>query len=350
MRTNKTKSSDNIVPIFFATDDNYLPYLSVALRSMIDNASRDYTYNIYILNSGLKDSYVKSIMDYAEAGFNIEFVNVSDKMKNVAADLDTRDYYTKTTYYRFFIQPMFPQYDKALYLDADIVIPGDISKLYNMDLGDNLIGGILEQIVASTKEFRDYSKIVLGLDYTKYFNAGIMVMNLKKFREVDIEKQFISMIKKYHFDTIAQDQDYLNFIAKDKVKSIDLSWNKEPLEDGYAGELNLIHYALFKKPWTYYGIKYEDYFWKYAEKTDFYQMLLEKRDSHTLAQKQADSEAHVNLKKRAVHICGLSHTFYNVLVAKPIQNSETNSNRFGFDNDFENDFDSDDTLLANAIS
>lgn len=321
---NKPIGRKKIVPIFFAVDDNYFPFLTVALRSMIDNASRDYTYNIHILNSGLSEHNQKEALAFKEKGFNIKLEDVNSKMKVVGADLDTRDYYTKTTYYRFFIQSMFPMYNKALYLDADIIINGDISQLYNFDLGDNILGGVLEQIVASTQEFRQYSRKVLGLDYTNYFNAGILVMNLKKFRENDIEYRFVSMIKKYHFDTIAQDQDYLNFLVKDKVCHIPLSWNKEPLDDGYTGELNLIHYALFKKPWTYFGIKNEDYFWKYAQKTSFYDMLIAMRANYTAEQRANDEQAHINLKLRANHICTLDHTFYNVLV-KQQQNQQSGS-------------------------
>ncbi|MEG1804296.1 MAG: glycosyltransferase family 8 protein [Clostridia bacterium] len=316
----------NKIPIFFAVDDNYVPYLTVALRSLIDNANQENKYSVYILNNGLNTTNKDIIYSYQCDNFEIEFVNVCERLASCCDALDTRDYYTKTTYFRFFIQTLFPQYDKALYLDADIVVLGDISKLYNVEIGDNFLGAIPEQIVASVKEYRDYSKIVLGLDYRKYFNAGILVMNLKKFREYDIEQCFIQMIKTYKFETIAQDQDYLNFIAKDKVTYIPLSWNKECVQDGYKGELNLIHYALFKKPWTYYGIKYDKYFWQYAVKTVFYDLLFQKREKYTNEQRSKDKLGSVNLKLRAKRICKLEHTFYKKLVVKNYQEPKLESN------------------------
>lgn len=305
------QTKKEIIPIFFATDDNYFPYLAVALKSLIQNANKKYTYNIYVLNNGIKEEYKQILLDYANEIFNIKFEDVNERLSLVSNALDTRDYYSKTTYYRFFIQKMFPEYDKALYLDADIIVKGDISEFYNIDIGENFIGAIEEQIVASVKEYREYSKTVLGLDYKKYFNAGILIMNLKKFREYDIEKVFTSMIATYRFDTIAQDQDYLNFILKDKVYYVDKCWNKESISDGYKGEPKLIHYALFKKPWTYYGMKYDKDFWFYAKQTVFYDMLIKKRENHTEEDKINDKKGSVELKKRAKRICKLEHTFIN---------------------------------------
>ncbi|MEG1706012.1 MAG: glycosyltransferase family 8 protein [Clostridia bacterium] len=304
---------NTIIPIFFATDDNYVPFLAVALRSMIDNANKEYQYKIYILNAGLNDTNTKIISDYQRSGFEINFVNVTKMMSGLTDDLDTRDYYTKTTYFRFFIEPMFPQYDKALYLDADIVVLGDISQLYFTEVGDNIIGAIPEQIVASTPEYREYSQTVLGLDYHKYFNAGILVMNLKAFRKAKIEKTFISMIQKYHFDTIAQDQDYLNFIVKDKVTYIDFSWNKECNNYAICEKPNLIHYALFKKPWTYYGMMYDECFWQYAKQTVFFDMLWQRRINHTNEDKQKDELADINLHLRALKICASDYVFSKVV-------------------------------------
>ncbi len=305
------KIKKEIIPIFFASDDNYFPCLTVALKSLIVNANKNYIYNIHILNNGIKDEYKKILLDYSNEIFNITFNDVNESLKNVSNALDTRDYYSKTTYYRFFIQKMFPEYDKALYLDSDIIVKGDISEFYNIDIGDNHVGAIEEQIVASVKEYRDYSKIVLGLDYKKYFNAGILIINLKKFRESNIEKIFVDMIATYRFDTIAQDQDYLNFILKDKVYYVDKCWNKENIRDGYKCEPKLIHYALFKKPWTHYGLKYDNEFWYYAKQTVFYDTLIKKRENYTQEQRNNDKKANKELKKRAKRICKSELTFIN---------------------------------------
>ena len=66
-------SRNKTIPIFFATDDNYIPYLEVALRSLVENASKAYTYNIHILNTGLKEENKDAILKLANKNFNILF-------------------------------------------------------------------------------------------------------------------------------------------------------------------------------------------------------------------------------------------------------------------------------------
>ena len=122
------------ISLFFALDDNYCPYLSVALDSIMKNANKDYNYDAYVLATYLSQENKEILKARALDNFNIEFVDMNEKLEKIASMLHTRDYYSKTTYYRLFIPNMFPNLDKALYLDADIIVPGDISELYNIDL------------------------------------------------------------------------------------------------------------------------------------------------------------------------------------------------------------------------
>ena len=117
------------IPIFTASDDNYMPFVAVTLESMIANASKDYNYTFKILHSGVSQENVDKIMKYNKDNFSIEFVDVRELLKDVMERLHTCIYYTQTTYYRLFISNLYPQYDKVLYIDCDVVVRGDISKL-----------------------------------------------------------------------------------------------------------------------------------------------------------------------------------------------------------------------------
>ena len=75
----------------------------------------------------------------------ISFDNVSDFLVSIENKMPIRDYYNMTTYFRFFIAEMFPEYDKAIYLDSDTVVQGDISELYRTELGDCWVGACHEQ-------------------------------------------------------------------------------------------------------------------------------------------------------------------------------------------------------------
>ena len=289
------KTTKPIVPIFYAADENYLPYLIVSMSSLIANADRNYAYRIYILTTGFSETAQAKLQKYADADFEIECVNISHRMEEVKNALQLRDYYTGATYYRIFIAEMFPQYEKAIYLDSDTVILGAISDLYNVDVTDTLVGAVADGAVAAVPEFRVYTKEVLGIDYRKYFNAGVLLMNLKKFREDGFYQKFCLLLKTYKFK-VAQDQDYLNVICKDKVTLIGEEWNRMPIGGADGRQPKLIHYNLTLKPWHYDNILFQEYFWKYARSTVDYERILAALQEYTDEKKSKDAESETMLR------------------------------------------------------
>ena len=126
------------IPIFFSTDDKYIPYLDVAISSLIANASEAFDYRIIILNTGLNEENVHKIMQNEKKGFKIDFVDISADVQNIRSRLKNVYHFSIVTYYRLFIASLFPQYDKVIYLDCDLVVLGDISELYHTELDDNI--------------------------------------------------------------------------------------------------------------------------------------------------------------------------------------------------------------------
>ena len=252
-----------VVRLFFTLDDNYIPFLSTTLASIVEHASPEYKYQITIIHDGLSLESKKAIKAYHKDNIAISFFNVSVKVNSLAVRLDVRDYYTITTYYRLFLPDLFPTLSKGLYLDSDIVLCDDVAKLYFTDLGDNLVGAIPDASVQLFPEFSNYVEKVLDVDHPKYFNAGVLLMNFKALRSFGLERRFLALIKKVTFK-VAQDQDVLNYLCKDKVTYIDKRWNVMPLGEEVPDPY-LIHYNLMFKPWNLKNIMYEDRFFKYAE-------------------------------------------------------------------------------------
>lgn len=285
----KITENRETIPLFFAVDDNYLPFLSIALKSIRENSSRDYDYRIYVLHSGLRADYTETILRMSEEGFEISFENVTERLKEISSLLHMRDYYTCTTYFRIFIAGMFPQYDKALYLDSDMVILGDIAELYHTELGDNLVAAAPCEGVNSFEVYKDYVRLVGGLNPDYYFNAGMLLMNLKAFREENFYGQFAELLKLYKF-TVIQDEDYLNVLCQDRVLRLPRCWNKTPVGKDILSrdELRIVHFLMTWKPWRYTDIPYQEYFWEYAEKTEFYPLLKEMLRSTTYATMDKD--------------------------------------------------------------
>ena len=284
--------SKNVIPIFFAVDDGYIPFLAVTIESILENASEENFYEIKVLYTNISSDYMKRIKKLEKDNLKIEFVNLNYYIDSIKDKLYTRDYYSKTTYFRLFIPSLYPQYDKALYLDADIVLNADVAELYNIDIKDNLVGAAPDEVVGFTPIYREYVEKVVGVSsYKHYFNAGVLIMNLKALREFNFQEKFLYLLEKVTF-TVAQDQDYLNRICKGRVYFLDVVWDKMPVGRRTIAnqDIKLVHYNFAQKPWHYETVLYEEYFWKYAEKTDFIDQIRKEQSAYSDEKKAIDDE------------------------------------------------------------
>ena len=297
------------IPIFFSTDDTYIPYLDVAIRSLIANADRNYHYRIIVLNTGLELCNIAKIKENIQPGFAIEFVDISNRVEHIMTYFKEVYHFSVPAYYRLFIASLFPQYDKILYLDCDIVVLGDIAELYNTPLGSNILGAAPEQHVQNTAEFRYYARVALGLDPDTYVNSGVLLMNLEAFRESHIEEQFIELITKYNFDLLDPDQAYLNYLCRGKIHTLPNGWNKEPLDIPCEGKKNIVHYALYKKPWQYDDVIDGHCFWQYAKQSLFYSRILENRAAFGSEERAKKDAAAREILQRAKRIVESDCTF-----------------------------------------
>lgn len=289
------------IPIFFATDNNYAPFLAVSLKSIFENASKKYFYKIYVLTSNLHQDLRDRINKVMIENSSIDYVDITDKLERIKNKLHLRDYYSMETYFRFFIADMFPQYKKVIYLDCDIAVVGDISEFYNTHISNYLVAAVKDQVFEQYKCFGDYANKVLGLRTRKVFNAGVLLMNTKLFRAYKVLDKFTKLLSFYKF-RVTQDEDYLNVICKDKVKYLSQGWNKMPFDNKEFNpkKLRLIHYNLSLKPWHYDNVLYQEEFWKYAAMTDFYEDIKLQLKYYSDENKAKDDLAFERLKNIAL--------------------------------------------------
>lgn len=301
------------IPIFFSTDDNYIPFLDVAIASLIANASKDYEYRIIVLNTGLKQDNVRKIKQNERAGFQIDFIDISNEVENIKSRFKDVYHFSVVTYYRLFIASLFPQYDKVVYLDCDLVVLGDISELYRMELGDHIFGAAPEEFVQNTKEFRQYAESALGVNPDGYVNAGVLLMNLKEFRKNRIEEQFVQLITEHDFDLLDPDQAYLNYLCSGKILVLPNGWNKEPMPLDCDGKKNIVHYALYKKPWQYDDVIDGEHFWNYAIHSPFYEQICQRRQAFGEKERAEKEAASKEILLHAMKIVNSDNTFSKIL-------------------------------------
>lgn len=297
------------IPIFFSTDDNYVPFLEVTIRSLIANASKDYQYKIIVLNTGLNEENMAKVEALENDNFSIEFADISDHVKDIEHKLPNQYHFGLATWYRLFIQSLFPQYDKILYLDCDIIVLGDISELYFTDLEGNTIGGVIENWILHSPIFSLYTKEAVGVESKNYINAGIMIMDLAKFREQKIEERFVNLINTYNFNVIDPDQAYINYLCKGKIKYLPFEWNRTPLEMVECSEPKIVHYALGAKPWHIPNMFLGSYFWDYAKDSAFYENILSIKDSFDDLARLKKERAGIDIQIQAIEYANSENTF-----------------------------------------
>ena len=310
-------NNNSVIPIFYACDDAFVKFTVVSIKSLLDNADKSRRYHIYVLNAGISDEMKNEVYKLKNDYADIEFICVKEQVEKIGTSLPLRDYYSKTTYFRLFIAEMFPEYDKAIYIDSDTIVLGDISEFYDHDLGDKLVGACHEQAMVQTEVYGNYVEKVMGISRYNYFNAGHILINCKKFREENVLKQFIDLLKVYTF-TVTQDEDYLNVICHNRVLWIFDGWNTEvygelPVNES---EIKMIHYIMVNKPWHYHECRLKEPFWKYAKQTDVYNSILDELNDYSDECKARDKAGAERLAKTAEEEAKREDTYIKLVSGK----------------------------------
>ena len=286
-------TSGKTIPIVFATDKKFVPYMSVAITSLIENSSPENNYDIVILYNDIDKYNQNKLENLCTENISIRFFNMSEIMKQYKDLWYIHWHYSEAMYYRFIIPQIFSNYQKVLYLDGDIVINCDIAELYDINIENNWIGAIIENSMKHPKSPAfNYIEKTLKLDKNKYFSSGIMVFNIEQLSKINLFEKCISVLKDLK-TPLFPDQDVLNIICNNHTKYIDITYNLQWNIINYYKNIEtyipqetvkqieeakkhpkIIHYCGAFKAWKRPDLPYAEYFWHYARKSPFYEEIL----------------------------------------------------------------------------
>lgn len=277
------------VPVIFACNEKYAPYMSVTIASLIANASPDRHYSLFIIYNDILPETRQTILSQETRNVRIKFVWVGDQISLIREKAHVSHHISIETYYRILIPKLFPEYDKCIYLDSDTVVHADIANLFDIDIGDNYIGGV-EELWGSAGD-REYAFAMHPQPVNFYFNAGIILINIKQFIKNNLLDEFLSIMSQGRkFPT--WDQDILNIITRNKILPIDIAWNFGWHQNvrglyshidmrrfcHYASRFyspSIVHYNSEFKPWDYDDGHFSALFWHYARLSPFFDFLRE---------------------------------------------------------------------------
>jgi len=315
-KNKKERMKKEIIPIFITIDDKFSPFAYCTIKSLLKSANKDYYYHIHIISNDLSNTNKEKLITLSNYYASIIFDDMDISLEMITAKESTKlrsDYFSLAIFFRIFISDSFPEYKKGIYIDSDTIVVDDISKLYNVDLEGNYLGGCTDLSVAGIKAFTDYMECAVGVNYQKYINTGILLLDMEKLREKKIANRFLYFFMKYDFSNVDPDQAYINFLCKDHIKYLDNRWDVMPIRDGNeASDIGIIHYNLFLKPWHYDNVMYDSYFWNIASATPYYKDLVNMKKNYSDKDKQNDNDCLNLMLKKCATIVKESVTFKTV--------------------------------------
>lgn len=253
----------NKINVCLSCDNNYCKYAGVVIASILYNAENTDELNFYILNSGISDENKNKILNLKQIKeCEIFFVDIDESEFEIYKKLNTHKYITLPTYYRLKLTKILPDISKIIYLDCDMVVNTNLKELYNVDLEDKYIGGVLDARVKHKRKWKN----------SNYINAGMILFDLEKFRQNNIEEIFVKYTKEHINEIETGDQDIINFSLKNRIKILPDYWNVQV--SGFASRTNftrypkIIHYIGSDKPWIFASNTYfKELYFKYLQLT-----------------------------------------------------------------------------------
>lgn len=311
------------IPIFYTITDNYTPYAAVSIQSLINHANSQQDYTITLLVQNILPENQKALENLSTENVHVNIFHVKDEMvQRIHRGKENYlrgQFFTMSIFYRLFIPELFPQYNKSIYLDADTIINTDIAELYNTDLDGNMFASCPDLSIRCIPLLQEYITKCQGIfPPEKYINNGVIVFDMKQFRNKKFVDKFFYLMNKYHFDNIDPDQAYMNEICEDKIYYLSKEWDSMPNESiPKFKNPKIIHYNLFFKPWHFADVQYGEYFWKVAKMTNFYDQLRQELASFTDEDRQ---NARDGLKTMATKVKQIEQEEYTWAKVKQIEN------------------------------
>jgi lipopolysaccharide biosynthesis glycosyltransferase len=279
--------------IAIASDDKFVIHLCTLIVSILENrrdSSRPFRFVILENNiSTTNKKQCRAIIDSYD-NTNIDFYSVNEHVAKY--DSVCHMHFTPDTFSRLYLSDLLPTTDKIIYLDADTCVLTDISKLFDLDITPFYAGVVYDYImnafsnrgVRSPHKFgsmpaKRYIHHYLKLSMTpfRYFQAGVLLLNLKKIKDDGIFENTRHILSKNRYWFV--DQDALNITLKDKIIFLDPKWNVVNVEDDIVRHLlepqkrqllssqndpYIVHYAGENaKPWINPKSKMSEYYFKY---------------------------------------------------------------------------------------
>jgi len=275
------KTDDEII-VAFGIDANYAPHMAVVVASIIAN-SPNARFRFMILNDGIPKAEQLKLESVAQ-GHIFDWCCMDDLR---ILSLKTKTHVSRASYYRIAIPTVAPENaERVIYLDSDIVVIGDLVDLWKSDLEGKSIGAVFDINVDSVDFAKRWD---LAPSRLNYFNAGILVLDLKKIRAENKINDAFDLLASQWDKLVYDDQCLLNVLYWNDWKLLDPVWNFQrnmilpnleqtsfatPEEIPSGRRPKIVHFTQTNKPWSVDA--YHPFVWlyyKYLRRTPYWSQV-----------------------------------------------------------------------------
>ena len=259
------------IVIVVACDNHYMPLLAGLIKSIEVNHKTGEHIHFYILDDGVHGKNKKKLHDSVSPDvFTIYWIPKENAIPQGMSIPYDQSSYPLIIHMRMFIPYFIPaEYEKVIYMDVDMIVNDDISKLWETDMQDYTIAAVIDVRI---REFGNLHAVEnyreLGFDAkTRYFNTGLILMNTRKWRESDLTPKIFKCIEENRKYANYPDQYGLNVVLANNWLEIDTKWSWSAAE--WIPDASLIHF-IWRKPIykTYkYDKRYQEMFFNYLRMT-----------------------------------------------------------------------------------
>ena len=277
-------SSDPII-LTCAADDNYAMQLAVMLYSTIENLGPHRRLKIYVIDGGIQAKNKQRILD--SLNLKSDAITWLSPSMDILTNMKLSGHISIAAYFRLLIPELLPQhYQKAIYLDTDLIVKCDIRQLWDQDMRDYCLLAVQDfgiPYVSSADGLLNH--VELGIPYkSKYYNSGVLLINLEKWRDQSISVRVIEYLRENLEFVRWHDQDGLNAVLSDQWGELDPRWNQTPAIYNYQSWQDspfskevfqsiiynpfIVHFATASKPWnSRQAHPFNDLFFYYVDQT-----------------------------------------------------------------------------------
>lgn len=234
-------SEKDYLAVVFASDDRGALQLGISIFSLLDSALPTTRYRVYILEDGISASNKEKILSLKQQ-FDTDIVFIS--VQDVLGRFDHLDLgpWTRAAFGRLFVGSRLPEEEMILYADIDVLFCRDLHEVFSTDMDGVVLGVIYEQVDDdSIRSLRQRLKMPPG---SRYFNSGVLLMNLKELRARNGEEVMMNYFEQNAENLVCVDQDMLNGVFHDSTTRLHPKWN---WTDGYSRRL--LFKSLSNKDW-----------------------------------------------------------------------------------------------------